>query len=155
MKDSIAFSVFLFTVYTLASLAGIDIRWDEFLCGWLMSNESPLYSMISFVFIYSITGFLLSKYIFNLWSGNVYIKLFLFGIIFSLPDLVVALFIFNKAGLGLAIGFLEKLMFGAVIHIFLSIKEKENQIIVKNIKVSSWKNNKSVSKLTDCLKKPD
>lgn len=138
IKDSIAISVFLFTVYTLASLAGVKIGSGEILCGWLLDQKS-LYSMVSFVFIYSLTGFLLSKYILNLWSGDIFKKIFLFGITFFLLDIAVAFFIFRNVGIGLAIGFLEKLFYGAAILVFLSIKEKDNQIIVRNVKVSDQK----------------
>jgi len=138
IKDSIAISVFLFTVHTLASLAGLNVSSGEFLCGWLL-DQKGFNSMFSFVFIYSLTGFLLSKYILNLWSGDIFKKIFLFGITFFLLDIAVALFIFKGAGIGLFIGFLEKLMFGALILVFLSIKEKESQVIVRNVKVSNQK----------------
>ncbi len=138
IKDSIAVSVFLFTMYTLASLAGVNIASGEILCGWLLKQKN-LYSLLSFVFIYSFTGFLLGKYILNLWSGDILIKIFLFGISFFLLDIAAALFIFRHAGISLFIGFLEKLMFGALILVFLSIKEKESQVIVRNVKVSGQK----------------
>lgn len=138
MKDSIAVTVFLFTLWNLASLTGIDIAGLQSMCGLFMGRERVI-SMLTFVPVYSFTGYFLSKSLLNLWSGDEGKKILFFGIIFFLIDLVITVSIFQTLNGSLVAALAEKMLFGAILRLFTVIREKETTTVMKNIRISEAK----------------
>jgi hypothetical protein len=138
IKDSIATSVFLFTLWSLASLAVINLASLETKCGFFLRQEKEM-GKLTFVPVYSITGFLLAKSIYNLWSGDTGIKVLLFGICFFVVELMITAAAFRSLDASLAIGLAEKLLFGAIIMLFGSMRRPEKRVVMRNIQIADDK----------------